>query len=385
MRMNNQKSYTIALIAVTLIVIFGAYYFMQGKDTHLFASIDAVTIQSDNVILEGEYQLKDTTWSPDASKFYVTENVGITDIGLPEYITYSIYDTNIETLAETEIKDSIVAGTPTWNGNNQLVTDKKIATLAESIQLTDRTLDEPPGYDLLDEVKYCNPNLETCGKRVDGLSFSPNKKYAAFISPYTAYDYSMPYDYRLFVLPQGAQSLDELVWFDKVTMGIEVSEPEFRWSTDSRYLLSGNAELFDMTDKEAIIPFEGYGKRTLLSPDESKVLVVTAQQDRRDQNDYFHQQINVFVKNLSDGSEVQILSTQGDVRETGWVSASFSPDSKYGVYNLNKQLWIFNTETGEKTQLTTESGEYREPRWSTDGNNIIYNTGKEVRLITLTF
>ncbi|MBI2050862.1 MAG: PD40 domain-containing protein [Parcubacteria group bacterium] len=88
---------------------------------------------------------------------------------------------------------------------------------------------------------------------------------------------------------------------------------------------------------------------------------------------------------MSDGNEVQILSTQGDVRETGWVSASFSPDSKYGVYNLNKQLWILDAETGEKTQLTTELREYREPRWSTDGNKIIYTTGEEVRLIKLTF
>lgn len=225
-------------------------------------------------------------------------------------------------------------------------------------------------------------------KWIDNLTFSPDKKYAAFFSAYGSEAKSPSYDYQLFVMPQGAKLLSELINFGPVSLAVESSAPAIAWSKNGKYIIVGDNEIFDVINRKAILSGEaggGYHRRLIyLSPNETKALVISNFQDRTQQQDYIHETVRIFVKDLITGQETEILSTDGRESEMVHLDGGFSPDDKFVVFNSNKQLWIANTITGEKKQLTTEMKSYSQPRWSSDGKKIIYSlSGKEIRLIEL--
>lgn len=339
---------------------------------------------SDDKLLSGNYQIADTTWSLDSQSIFLTREEGMTDIGLPAYKTYDIYNLNSGELSQTNIQDSITLGTPEWSGNIDLVTPRnKVKLVDNKVLVSDKVEIIPPGYELLEEVKYCNPNLNTCKKYVSGLTFSSDNKYAAFISPYNG-GQDIPYSYRLFILPQGAESLDELIWFNQIPMGVEVSTPEFRWSKDSQYLITGNNTMFKIETQEAVVPPAGY-KRIYLSPDESKVIIFSVTDDSQGKR---YNRAGVKVKSLVDNSEHDILTIEGggtESREFVWLDGGFSPDGNYIVFAVSNHIWIANADTAEIYRITTESNTYRQPRWSHDGEYIIYALPEEIRLISLDY
>lgn len=358
----------------------------QEEKTKLtgISNFGIINILSDKKLLGGEYLIDDKAWSPDSQKIFLTREEGMTDIGLPAYKTYDIYNLNSGELSQTNIQDGITLGTPRWDDVNSLITPKDAVKLVgNQIQVSEKVEATPPGYELLEEVKYCNSNLNTCKKYVSGLTFSQDNKYAAFISPYNG-GQDIPYSYRLFILPQDAESLDELIWFNQIPMGAEVSTPEFRWSKDNQYLITGNNTMFDIETQEAVVPPAGY-KRIYLSPDESKVVIFSVTDDSQGKR---YNRAEVKVKNLIDNSEQEILIIEGDdsgSRELVWLDGSFSPDGKHIVFAINQHIWIAHTETGKIYRLTDKAGTYRQPRWSPDGKNIIYTVPVEVRLISLNY
>lgn len=349
--------------------------------------LNTLSIVSDEKLLEGDYLINTNVWSPDSDKFFLTREVGITDIGLPEYLTYDIFDLQSKKLGETNIQDYIAPQHPYWQGNNTLVTEKKRADISDigNISLKDNVVTIPEGYELLEQVTYTNPYSQETKKSVKDLSFSPDKKFAAFISNYGSAN-AQDYGYRLFIMPQGAQSLDEMKNFGKVAMGVEVSMPTIEWSKDGKYLLVQNSDLFDVEHQKAILPQNKEAFRwVVLSRDEKQALVITLTS-----NNMEIRKIEISVKSLATQNEVGILSLRDTESRLFDVAGDFSPDGKYVVYSYKKQLWVASTITGNKKQLTPDEKEYVTPRWSNDGNKIIYKLlnpdvkmGPEIRMITL--
>lgn len=399
----------LSILVTGFIVGFAVYYFVsknnksisetptqQPKNNNQIITppqeknLSSFSIISDQKLFDGSFYIQYTSWSPNSDKFFVTRDVGTTDIGLPEYLAHDVFDINQKFLGKTNIKDGLVPTTPFWFDDNTLVTENKIANVSDvkNITLRDNISQTPSGYALLEEVKYYNPNTKESKKWVDNLTFSPDKKYAAFFSAYGSETKNPSYDYQLFIMPQGAKSLSELINFGHVSLAVESSAPAIAWSKNGKYIIVGDNEVFDINNRKAILPVEaggGYHRRlTYLSPDETKALVIANFQDRTQQQDYIHETVRIFIKNLITGQETEILSTDGRESEIVHLDGGFSPDGKFVVFNSNKQLWIVNTATGEKKQLTTEIESYSQPRWSNNGKKIIYSlSGKEIRLIEL--
>lgn len=350
-------------------------------------NVNSFSVLSDQKLFDGSFYIKYTSWSPSADKLFMTRSVGMTEIGLPEYQTIDVFDLNQKFLGKTNIKEGLVSEVPFWNDNNTLITKNETINVSDIKKITfkDSKLQTPSGYNVLEEVKYYNPNTKENEKSIGRLTFSPDNKFAAFFSNYGSEDGDPNH---LFVISQGAKSLSELINFGPVSVALESSLPTIAWSKNGKFLITGDNELFDVINKKAILPSEtdgGYHRRlTYLSPDESKVLVIANFQDRTKQQDYSHETVRIFIKDLVSSQETEILSAEGKENEIVHLDGGFSPDGKYIVLNSNKQLWIANVVTGEKKQLTSEIKNYSQPRWSNDGKKIVYSLpGQEVRLIEL--
>jgi len=350
-------------------------------------NVDSFSVLSDKKLFDGSFYIEYNSWSPSSDKFFVTRYVGMTDIGLPEYQTIDIFDLNQKFLGKTNIQDGLVSETPFWINNTTLITKNEIVNIndVKNITFKDNESQTPPGYNLLEEMKYYNSNTKENEKSLYRLTFSPDKKFVAFFSAYGSEDGNPR---NLFIMPQGAKSLSELVNFGSVNVALESSAPIITWSRNGKFLITGNNELFDVINQKDILPGEADGnshiRRTYLSSDESKVLVISNFQDRRNQQDYDHEIVRIFIKNLSNAQETEILSAEGSEDTITHLDGGFSPDGKFIVFNSNKQLWIANVVTGEKKQLTSEAKNYSQPRWSSDGKKIVYSLPEqEVRLIEL--
>jgi len=353
-------------------------------------NINSFSVLSDQKLFDGAFYIKYTAWSPGSEKLFVTRGVGMTDIGLPEYQTLDVFDLSQKFLGKTNIKDDLISETPFWTNDDTLVIKNKTVDVSDikNITFKDSELQIPSGYSLLEEVKYYNSNTKENKKWVDKLTFSPDKKFAAFFSAYGSEGKSPSYEYRLFVMPQGAKSLSELINFGSVNLAVESSAPSITWSKNGKFLIAGDNEFFDVINQKAILSSEadgGYHRRlTYLSPDESHVLVIANFQDRTKQQDYNHETVRIFIKDLANAQETEILSAEGRENEIVHLDGNFSPDGKFIVFNSNRQLWIANVITGEKKQLTSEAKNYNQPRWSNDGKKIVYSLPEqEVRLIEL--
>lgn len=353
-------------------------------------NINSFSVLSDQKLFDGSFYIKYTSWSPSSEKLFVTRGVGMTDIGLPEYQTLDVFDLSQKFLGKTNIKDGLISETPFWTNDDTLVIKNKTVDVSDikNITFKDSELQIPSGYSLLEEVKYYNSNTKENKKWVDKLTFSPDKTFAAFFSAYGSEGKSPSYEYRLFVMPQGAKSLSELINFGSVNLAVESGAPTITWSRNGKFLIAGDNEFFDVINQKVILSSEadgGYHRRlTYLSPDESKVLVIANFQDRTKQQDYIHETVRIFIKNLANAQETEILSAEGRENEIVNLDGGFSPDGKFIVFNSNKQLWMADAITGEKKQLTSEAKNYSQPRWSSDGKKIVYSLPeKEVRLIEL--
>lgn len=394
-----------SIVVLTIIVVgFVVYYFIIFKQNisitispsqqttyqqnSKLKSFDNFSIVSDQKLFEDSsdflynpwfpndslFGISYTTWSPNSDKLFVTvSKFGLEkESDLPDYLTYDIFDTKLKVLGKTNIKDGIIPKTPYWVDDNTLATEEKIANVAnaKNIILKDNLVSIPDGYELLKNEEW-----------VERSTFSPNKKYAAFFNINNVA--GVADELKLFIMPQGAKSLNEIINLGLVSYGIDMIYPAINWSRDSRYIIistGGELELFDVSTHKAILPYKPEEWHLIyLSPDESKALIIAVLFA-----DPAHETERIYIKDLINKQEITILSAESSTGELD-IDGSFSPDGKYIVFNSNKQLWIANTATGEKTQLTTEAKNYSQPRWSNDGKKIVYSFGKEIRLIELSY
>lgn len=347
-------------------------------------------IISDQIILPGDYLLSQNAWAPDSQNFFAARYIGETEIGLPEYKTYDIYNFANNTSSISEVKDGIIGPNPEWLDATSLQTQKQILDLTnpEKLMLKVPAKNKIEGFDLLSEVKYTNKNTGKSEGDVTNLTISPNGQYAAFLSTYGSNDKYPTYAVRLFILPKDAKSLDEMINLGEVQLGIETAPPYLTWSKDSQYLLSGDNELFNVKENKTVLAFEGgYHRRlTYFSPDQTKVLVISNFQDKTDQQDYLHETIKIFIKDLATGQEILVENFESTDETLNRVDGSFSANGKYVALNLNHQIWLVDAQNGKKKQLTTQENNYQNIRISPDGNKIIYTVPKEgVRLIQLSW
>jgi len=334
-------------------------------------------IVSDTPLATGVFYITGQPWSPDGNKIYLAENGPNMEIGLPEYITYHIFDFTTNTTSPTGIKNGLEDLPPIWQENNSLLANKSIYDLADLSKVVSEKVAPVnlEGFELLDEVIYVNKNDDSKINDVENLSISPNGKWAAFLSAYGSEDIFPSYTISLFVLPKDAKSLDELINFGPVASGVETTPRPLVWSNNSQYLISGKNEIFDVKNNKTVLPREtdSYRRRlTYLSPDQTQALVISNFQDKTDQGDYLHEQVRVYLLDLISGSETSIVSFESANEALNRIDGSYSFDGRHIAYNYQGQLWLAETKTGKTKQLTTVEKIYSSPRFSPDSTKILY-------------
>ena len=382
------------LLVIVLIALAIACYFVwqKNKELNLMAEeklnetvqkpIDTFVlpkIASDQVIFSGDYKLTNNAWSSDSQKAFVYQFSGQTEEGDPEYKSYSIFNFTTNTTTAIEIKDNPVSPDAYWIDNNNFATEKRIVDLSnpEQVALKVAAPATLKGFELLDKIKYLDPETKKEINDVNHLSISPDGKNAAFFSRYNSPD---AVTFRFYILPLNAKSLDELVSIGNFTGSNDTTY--FVWTKDSRYLTFYNANIFDAVNKKIILaPSEGLvDGHVIFSPDSTTALIF---RDYAENNPLARE---IYLMNLADGKKTDILSIDkyafSDNSQA--LDGNFSPNSKYIIYNNDNELWLAEVMTGKKKRLVTGENFYTSPRLSPDGTKILYVVPhKEVRLIKL--
>lgn len=283
---------------------------------------------------------------------------------------------NSPTSSDGKFSVSVVAGDPKiTDASNNLgtVSIKNLET--GQIKILGKRI-HPTGVDgSWVESSYSNP------------AWSPNGKFIAF---YDSKHWNQD-GAGVSVIKSDAKSLSEMVFLGR-TAFLETERPpwgtHFWWSPDSTKFFAGDGNVVFSVEPELKEIYRPTAKEETQythwrwSPDSKKILVSGRS------SSWF------YILNVQSKTKrgfllpADIRQSYGSGGDADWASNSrdvvlVSNSSPY-QYERDQALYVINTETGKDVQITAAMGDYKNPRWSPDGEKIVYQKDGEIWMIQVT-
>ncbi len=309
-----------------------------------------------------------------------------TDFGLPSYNQFSFYDTSSDSLLPTSLQGHILTY-PFWRDTQTLVVEKQLVHLQdENATITPYTLVLPSGYEAFTNASATwsdsqygdEPKFGSATK----LALSPDQGTLAYIRPSTLDD--SPGNV-VFTISRNAKSIAEARQYEDVGFGVESSTPNLVWFNNRLVYSPETGLVVDaQTQKVVLSRRTNYERRvSMLSPDAKYVLVVDNEQDRVEQNDYLHEHMRFYVRNIATGKDVVIRELSSAKASDVVVHATWAPDSQHFVYSFSNGLFLSDVNGGTSSDLTNSVQQYGTLAWSPNGAWLAVQIGEDIWLYSI--
>ncbi len=160
-------------------------------------------------------------------------------------------------------------------------------------------------------------------------------------------------------LPENAWTEDGNFYYRQEVDGVEKSYLYNVATEESAEQEIPEVEVVEEDEEE--LP-ENQTQTKLYSPDKNKVALIT----RITEDD--KTVTTLMVRDLEEETSTEILTVNNEEQ----MEVTWSPDSEYLIYNYGKQLWLVRADGERNRQLTTYVRSYLQPRWSEDGESLLY-------------
>lgn len=302
-------------------------------------------IVSDKIIANGNYALLPNCWSPEGKKLFVQKNDG-------ENITLEIFDLENNTTTPVAVDQNQADLSLVWLDENSISIGDEIISLVNgenenAPDIAEENINDFQGFSKVISDSKKNDYSVT-------YKISPNQEYLAYVSEK---------ENHLWVRQK---NMDDVA-FDLGQINTnENNLPKIQWSKDSQYLIIDQNEVFDAINKKTILPYlenQNDQRKTLLSADQTKFLVI----------EKLNNQIpKIYLINIEGYKKINILNADNLDLSTKEIAASFSDNSQYLAFALEKQLWLAETKTGKAKILKTADSNYQNIYFSPNSLKIAY-------------